>query len=118
MTSAAEQIQSASACVVRTALPQPGGGLTHTWYCPAGTFAANSRAEFRAPDTTLVSVPSARTFTGLPDTLSPSVPSSTTLTVSVRAGPLVADALALVLTLEWRSGWHWARIRPSPKRGR
>ena len=51
------------------------------------------------PDTTLVSVPSASTFTWLPETLRPLVPSSTTLTVSLCAGPLVADALALALAL-------------------
>src|SRR5580700_5231050 len=58
LTSAAEQIQPASTCVVRTALLQPIGASTHTWYCPAGTLAVNSRAEFRVPDATLVSVPS------------------------------------------------------------
>jgi hypothetical protein len=40
LRSAAEQIQPASACVLRTSLPQPIGGSMHTWYCPAGTFAA------------------------------------------------------------------------------
>src|SRR5580692_484158 len=99
LTSAAEQIQPASTCVVRTALPQPIGGLTHTWYCPAGTFAENSRAEFSAPDTTLVSVPFFSTFTWLPERLRPSVLSWTTLTVSLCAGPLVADALALALAV-------------------
>ena len=50
LTSAAEQIQPASTCVVRTALAQPIGALTHTWCTVlAGTFAANSRAEFRRP---------------------------------------------------------------------
>ena len=39
----------------------------HTWYFPAGTFAANSRAGFRVPDATLASVPFCSTFTGLPD---------------------------------------------------
>ena len=117
LTSAAEQIQPASTCVVRTALTQPIGGSTHTWYCPAGTFTANSRAEFRVPDTTLVSVPSASTFTWLPETLRPSVPSSTTLTVSLRAAPWWRSAGA-GWCWRWRSGWPRARVRPSSMRGR
>ena len=38
----------------------------HTWYCPAGTFAANSRAEFRVPVMTLASVSFCNTVTWLP----------------------------------------------------
>ena len=112
LRSAAEQIQPASTCVVRTALPQPIGGSTHTWYWPAGTFAANSRAGFSAPVTTLVSVPSFSTFTWLPETLRPSVLPSVTLTVSLRGGPLVAAALALAV------GVVPCAARPASMRGR
>ena len=97
LTSAAEQIKPAITWVPRVALSHPIGGSMHTWYCPAGTFAANSRAEFRDPDATVASVPLCSTFTGLPETLSTSLPSWTTLTVSLTAGPLVAAELALGL---------------------
>ena len=100
LTSAAEQIKPATTWVPPVALPHPGGGSMHAWYCPAGTFAANSRAEFREPDATLASVPFCSTFTGLPETLSPTLPSWITLTVSLTAGPLAAPGLG------W--GWHWA----------
>src|SRR5581483_10082241 len=57
LRSAVEQIQPASACVLRTSLPQPIGGSMHTWYCPAGTLAAKSWAGLRTPDAALASDP-------------------------------------------------------------
>ena len=96
LRSAGEQIQPASTCVVRTLLSQPIGGSMHTWYCPAGTFAANSRAGFRVPVMTLVSVPFCSTFTWLPDSGRPS-PSLITLTVSLSEAPLLEAELAVAL---------------------
>src|SRR5438067_8455369 len=66
----------------------------HTWYCPAGTLEANSRAGFRVPVTTLVSVPVCSTFTAVPGSGRPS-PSLTTLTVSLSAAPLLEAELAV-----------------------
>jgi hypothetical protein len=43
-----EQIQPASTCVARTALPQPGGGSMHTWYWLAGSGICASSAELHA----------------------------------------------------------------------
>src|SRR5262249_6590589 len=94
LRSAGEQIQPASTCVVRTLLPQPTGGWMHTWYCPAGTLEANSRAGLREPVTTLVSVPVCSTFTWVPGSGRPT-PSLMTLTVSLSAAPLLEAELAV-----------------------
>src|SRR5690242_3543098 len=94
LRSAGEQIQPASTCVVRTLLPQPIGGWMHTWYCPAGTLEANSRAGLRVPVTTLVSVPVCSTFTWVPGSGRPS-PSLITLTVSLSAAPWLEAELAV-----------------------